>query len=850
VLLSLREESLARLDRFKAWIPRILDNYLRLDRLTRASGREAIVRPLERWGELGGEAIEAEAALVEAVLDQVSAGRIRGETGGEGEVATERAPAVVEAPYLQLVLDRLWTVERAAGSSRMRAATLEELGGAARIVAAHLEQAMDALEPRERDVAAALLRQLVTPSGTKIAHAPSDLAGYADLPEQETRRVLVPLARSRILRAGEDGRYEIFHDVLAAPVLAWVQRHRQEQALAAARRRSRRLVLVAVASLFALGLVSAAAVWALVERENAQEQAREAKASELIASAAARLEADPELSLLLALEAARREPSPAAGTALRDALQLSRVRAILPAGGPVLDARYSPDSRLLATASEDGLARIYTTTGFRRIAALQHDAEVTHVRFAGRDVVTATPRAVTVWSPGRWEARRSLRAPAPVADLEIATCPVSPDPCAYVAAGREILAWSTRTGRVVARVLQEVPAGTLDVAGARAASGGTDRFVRVFDMALERRTRTLDLGSRVDGLLLLGRGTLVAAGGANGATRVWDGRTGATVAALPPRTQGGVVDIAPGARPAQLVLASADGVARVWNFRLQGAEALLQLRPGHANHLTSVDTAGTLGFFVLSASEDTTARVSDGDKGRQLWLLAGHTAPVVRAEFARDGRTALTASLDGTARVWDPGIRPDLEPSRRQPPSDPALVARSPDGTVTATVQDEVVVLEDGSRRELRGHTAAVNAVDFSPDGRLLVSAGRDGDARVWDVATGEPALLLRGHFGSVADARFSPDGRWIVTAGPISAGLWSTTTGELVTYLYGPTGPDAASFAGDGSTIVTREPDGTVREYDCELCARLPGLVALAEARLAASERRLTEEERAAYLG
>jgi WD40 repeat protein len=369
-------------------------------------------------------------------------------------------------------------------------------------------------------------------------------------------------------------------------------------------------------------------------------------------------------------------------------------------------------------------------------------------------------------------------------------------------------------------------------------------------MSLERRTRTLDLGSRVDGLLLLGRGTLVAAGGANGATRVWDGRTGATVAALPPRTQGGVVDIAPGARPAQLVLASTDGIARVWDFRAQGAEALLQLRPGHTNHLTSVDTAGTRGFFVLTASEDTTARVSDGDRGRQLTVLAGHTAPVVRAELAGDGRTAVTASLDGTARVWDPGIRPELEPSGREPPTDPALVARSPDGTVTATAEDEVVVLEDGARHELRGHTAAVNAVDFSPDGELLVTAGRDGDARVWDVATGEPALLLRGHFGSVADARFSPDGRWIVTAGPISAGLWSTSTGELVAFLYGPTRPDAASFAADGRAIVTREPDGTIRGYDCEICSRLPGLVALAEARLAASGRRLTDEERAAYLG
>ena len=82
--LSLREDALAKLDRFKASIPGILDNYLRLDRLSRDAGRAAVEQPLARWRELGGEPIEIEPALVEAVLDQVAAGRIRGGLGGSG----------------------------------------------------------------------------------------------------------------------------------------------------------------------------------------------------------------------------------------------------------------------------------------------------------------------------------------------------------------------------------------------------------------------------------------------------------------------------------------------------------------------------------------------------------------------------------------------------------------------------------------------------------------------------------------------------------------------------------------------------------------------------------------------
>ena len=132
VLLSLREDTLARLDRLKALIPNLFGNVLRLDRLDRASGRAAIVGPLERWGELHSEEVTAEEPLVDDVLDGVGAGRIElGPPGGQGAVA-QNGDSRIEAPYLQLVMQRLWEVERAAGSTTLRAATLAGLGGAGR----------------------------------------------------------------------------------------------------------------------------------------------------------------------------------------------------------------------------------------------------------------------------------------------------------------------------------------------------------------------------------------------------------------------------------------------------------------------------------------------------------------------------------------------------------------------------------------------------------------------------------------------------------------------------------------------------------------------------------------------
>ena len=71
-------------------------------------------------------------------------------------------------------------MEREAGSDVLRVPTLAELGGAERIVEEHLERALAGLDEEERDFVARLFNQLVTPSGTKIAHGVDDLARYAE----------------------------------------------------------------------------------------------------------------------------------------------------------------------------------------------------------------------------------------------------------------------------------------------------------------------------------------------------------------------------------------------------------------------------------------------------------------------------------------------------------------------------------------------------------------------------------------------------------------------------------------------------------------------------------------------
>jgi hypothetical protein len=238
-LVSIREDALARLDRFKGRIPDLFGNYLRVDRLDRNAGRDAIVRPLEEYQRRvpGDQRVEIEPQLVEAVLDLVQVGNVGLGPTGAGVIDGIREPRI-EAPFLQLVLTRLWE-ESTAGSRVLRLERLDHLGGAQRIFQAHLDTAMAKLQPRKRDVAARVFRYLVTPSETKTAHRASDLADYAGVPADEVGPLLDDLCgpQARILRRTGDGRYEIYHDMLAAPVLNYWRAHGLQEAIRAARKR-------------------------------------------------------------------------------------------------------------------------------------------------------------------------------------------------------------------------------------------------------------------------------------------------------------------------------------------------------------------------------------------------------------------------------------------------------------------------------------------------------------------------------------------------------------------------------------------------------------------------------------
>ena len=855
VLLGVRDDALADLDALKRRVPGLFGNVLRLDHLTRASARAAIEGPLRAYAALGGAEVSADDELVEAVLDQVGAGRIERDLTGRGLVDGDTRARRIEAPYLQLVLERLWEVERSRGSGALHAATLSDLGGATRIVEEHLERALGELSEDGRDLAARLFNHLVTPSGTKIAHSVDDLARYTGGDDTLLGRVLADLTDARIVRrvpsrAGGPSRYEIFHDVLAQAVLAWRDRHESERALAeerlAARRRHRRLGVVAALAFVALAGAIALAAWALGQRADAQEHARAAEARELAASALSALAEDPERSVRLALRAVELEPSRVTEAVLRRALLESRVRLKATVEEPMGALHLVAGGQIAAVAGR-------TLTVFEPTL----DVRARHV-LPGRllelrrdDALVVSERSVIVLDPATGAVRRRIQVPRgllPVTDVQTGR-PLAPIPAP-----------------------DSIRHGALSAGGTFVAvSDGTRRTIVLNALTGEARYE-LDQPSAVTALRFGPAGRTLAVGGSDGSTRLWSVASGTLRNTLRFGHVGHVTDIAFSPRATLLATASTDGTARVWRV---GSGEPVSVLPGHENYVHDV-TFSPDGSFVATAGRDGTARVWRAANGEAIATLHGHGDRVLAAGFLPGGRRVVTAGVDDSVRVWDSVRQPYLslvarlgQPVERVDVVDGRIEAITSDGRLHrlafdgsrlgdgpapvrpplrsadgATVRIEgktaVITRPDGRELVLRGHTDLVTSADFSPDGRLLVTASRDHDPIVWDARRGSEIRRLLGHFAVVSDARFSPDGRWIVTAGPGKPGLWEVASGELIYLFQGHVDVLlSATFDATSRRIVTGGRDGTVQTYRCTICGRADELTRLARARLAGARAR-----------
>ncbi|AFY68324.1 WD40 repeat-containing protein [Thalassoporum mexicanum PCC 7367] len=272
------------------------------------------------------------------------------------------------------------------------------------------------------------------------------------------------------------------------------------------------------------------------------------------------------------------------------------------------------------------------------------------------------------------------------------------------------------------------------------------------------------------------------------------------------------VDFAPDGET--LVTASKDKTVRYW----RSTNNLLFNAKGHSSTVWATAFSPT-GETIASVGVDKVVRIWNA-QGEELGQLSGHNDTIYGISFSPDGKSIATGSKDNTIKIWDLASR-KLMHTLTGHESWVNNVSYSPNGEFIASASaDQTVKIwqPDGTlANTLTGHTGIIWAVAWSPDSQKLVSAGDDAMIKIWDVNGSLIKNIADSHDGGVLAIAYSPDGKLIASAGKDrQLKLWHGETGEFIEviensddWIYG------LGFSPDGQILARAGADRKIKLWD-----------------------------------
>jgi WD40 repeat protein len=353
--------------------------------------------------------------------------------------------------------------------------------------------------------------------------------------------------------------------------------------------------------------------------------------------------------------------------------------------------------------------------------------------------------------------------------------------------------------------------------GTRALTGADDATVRVWDLDSGRSIHTLaGHDGPVTCLAVAPDGTHAITGTEEGVARVWDLGTGrlVRVVAVANDTLTAAAITADGEHA---ITTSWDRTVQVWNVHTGRMRKVLRGHLGRVEHL-ALTPAGR----AVTASGDGTVRVWDIDAGRPVETVIWHDNVVLALAAGPDITVVIGTSGGVDAQIWDLHA---ARPRRIIKPADViALTANATLAIIGSGTTATVWHLGTGlASFDLVGHHDRIASIAVTPDAGRVVTAARDGTARVWDLDHERPAAP-RAHHRKINALVPTAGGRRLITASDDgTARVWDASTGrQECTLGPHPGWVTSAAASADGTRAITGCWDGTAILWEVRTGRRL----------------------------
>jgi WD40 repeat protein len=445
----------------------------------------------------------------------------------------------------------------------------------------------------------------------------------------------------------------------------------------------------------------------------------------------------------------------------------------------------------------------------------------------------------------------------------------SPDGARVLTAGRDATArlWKTSSGEPTGTSLvhpRPLRRSLFSPDGHRVITVCLDGVVRVFNLDRDNfgQPTLLKNPDSINAVAVSAKGTYVATGSIDGTVRFWNTANGQMLGEIKLAENVHTLVFHPSDETQLLGLSGKTAI--LWKVP-EGA-SLFQFEHGDDINSAEFDSEGRR---ILTASNDHTARISDGATGSPTGIELRHDAPVVNAKFSANGQLAatisgtkvwvwqlrdngvrkhelshdtavtslqfshdslalFTAAADGKVREWNLiNGRPIGEPIIEQSGIVAMDLDPSGDNLLLGTANGTARVWRPPPRYPLSDrlvHGSPIEAMALSPDGALLATGCDDVHGYLWDLSRTEKPRSSLPHKAAVLSAIFSPDGSFVLTgSADTTARIWQAKSGEAASAAL----PHAATvsyvaFRGDGKVFATATETGVAQLWDMVSRARI----------------------------